>query len=243
MNYDFAICYFGLTRSTKKIYQNHYENIFNILDKNNLKYEKFMHTWSTKNDTQRIWSDIITKKIDYNEYKLLNPDIYKIESQEETFLNNINFNNFFYQEVYERVGNNKNGEWLPYLVLNHICALESMKRSLEMVEDNMKKGNNYKYIMFIRPDLQFKNKLPIHHIINNINKISIPNFDHFEGYNDRFAIMNYSNACLYGKRINEIIEFRKNNGRIVSEKYVKFIINKYKIPVNLIDFNFDIIRP
>jgi hypothetical protein len=55
--------------------------------------------------------------------------------------------------------------------------------------------------------------------------------------------MNYKNALIYGKRIDELAEYRKSNGRIVSEKYVKFIVNKYKIPVNLIDFNFNIIRP
>ena len=41
--------------------------------------------------------------------------------------------------------------------------------------------------------------------------------------------MNYKNACLYGKRIDEIVDFRKHNGRIVSEKCLKFIINKYKL--------------
>ena len=55
--------------------------------------------------------------------------------------------------------------------------------------------------------------------------------------------MNYSNSCIYGKRINKLVEFRKNNGRIVSEKYVKFIIDKYNIPVNMVEFNFEIIRP
>jgi hypothetical protein len=117
-----------------------------------------------------------------------------------------------------------------------VCACLSICASFGFLVLIIQKGNGSDL-------LQFKNNLPIHHIINNINEISIPNFDNCEGYNDRFAIMNYSNACLYGKRINEIIEFRKNNGRIVSEKYLKFIINKYKIPVNLIDFNFDIIRP
>jgi hypothetical protein len=35
------------------------------------------------------------------------------------------------------------------------------------------------------------------------------NNDHYEGYNDRFSIANYNNAALYGKRINEVIEFKK----------------------------------
>jgi hypothetical protein len=118
-----------------------------------------------------------------------------------------------------------------------------MKRGLELVESSMQVGNKYKYIMFVRPDCWIHTELPLYSILPNLTKINIPNRDHNEGCNDRFAIMNYTNAVLYGKRINEIAEFRKANGRIVSEKYVKFIINKYKIPVNLINFNFDLIRP
>ena len=97
--------------------------------------------------------------------------------------------------------------------------------------------------MFFRPDCFIDYKIPQNQNLPHLDKINIPNRDQGEGFNDRFAIMNYANAVLYGKRINEIAEFRKGNGRIVSEKYVKFIINKYKIPVNLIHFNFRLIRP
>ena len=77
----------------------------------------------------------------------------------------------------------------------------------------------------------------------NEGDISIPNYEHFEGLNDKFAIICYNECYKYGKRIDEIIDFRKNNGRIVSEKFVKFIIEKYFRTVKLIDFNFEIIRP
>ena len=33
--------------------------------------------------------------------------------------------------------------------------------------------------------------------------------------------------AIYATALDEIIDFRKSNGRIVSEKYVKFIIQKY----------------
>lgn len=236
MEYDFAIVYFGLTRSTKKVYDSHIKNVYNVLDKHNLTYKKFMHTWKTKDNTQRVWNKIIPQEIDYSEYKLLNPDFYKIDNQED-FITTVNIDDFYYKH-------HANNEWIPELIMNHICALESMKRSLEMVEDYMNNGNSqFKYIMFIRPDVICNNELPLHQIIPNEDKINIPNNSHYEGYNDRFAIMNYKNACFYGKRINELAEFRKRNGRIVSEKYVKFIINKYNLKINEINFNFDIIRP
>ena len=36
MEFDFAILYWGLTRSTKKVYKSHINRIFNVLKKNNL---------------------------------------------------------------------------------------------------------------------------------------------------------------------------------------------------------------
>lgn len=242
-NYDFAICYFGLTRSTKKIYTSHYKHIFDILKKNNLSYQIFMHTWSINDNKQMIWDKIIDKDIDYSEYKLLNPNFYKLDNQ-YIFLQNLNFDDYFYKNIWNKYGHSKKGEWLPQLIKNHLCALESQKRSLEMVENEMNNNNNnFKYIMFIRPDMLVKNDIPINNIINYYDQISIPDTNHNEGYNDRFAIMNYKNACIYGKRINEIKEFRKNNGRIVSEKYVKFILDKYKFKINKIKFYLEIIRP
>jgi len=242
MEFDFAIIYFGLTRSTKKVYKSHIDNIFNVLKQNQLTYKTFMHTWKTKDNRQTVWDKIIPQEIDYDEYKLLEPAVYKIDKQED-YTQNMNMDDFFYKDVWDTKGHCGEGEWLPGLILNHLCALESKKRGLEMVEESMQTGNKYKYIMFIRPDCLIKDELPLSQILPNLNKINIQNEDHGEGYNDRFAITNYENAVLYGKRINEIAEFRKTNGRIVSEKYVKFIINKYKIPVNFIDFDFQLIRP
>jgi len=82
----------------------------------------------------------------------------------------------------------------------------------------------FRYILFIRPDITIHNHLPLHQII--YNKINIPNHSHHEGLNDQVAIMNFEHACIYAKRINELSEFRKNNGRIVAEKYCKFFFKK-----------------
>ena len=86
MNIDFAILYFGLTRSTKKVYMSHIMSVYNLLDSYNISYMKFMHTWRTNDNKQRVWYKTIEKEIDYTEYKLLQPDVYKIENQED-FLN------------------------------------------------------------------------------------------------------------------------------------------------------------
>ena len=238
--YDFAIIYFGMTRSVRQTYQSHIKHVFEVLENYNLTYKTFMHTWKTKDDVQNIWDDIIPQKIDYFEYQLLKPHYYKLDCESE-FIESLNMDEFFYKDVFDKLG--YQGEWSVNLIRNYICMLESQKRGFEMVKNTIQNGSKYKYVMFIRPDVTIHNDLPLNTIIMNSNKIHIPNYNHFAGLNDTFAIMNFYLACIYGKRIDEIAEFRKNNGMIVAENYCKFIIEKYNMIVNEISFNFTITRP
>lgn len=120
--------------------------------------------------------------------------------------------------------------------------LESQKRGLELVEGYMEKGYTFNNIIYLRMDLMLQQEIPIDKIISNTNKIYIPNHSNYEGFNDQIAIMNYNNACIYGKRIIELADFRKTNGRIVGEKYLKYIIDKYHIQINMISLQYYIQR-
>jgi hypothetical protein len=233
-----AICYFGMTRSTKFVYESHITNLFSVFKENNIDYKIYMHTWKPDNDCNIIWENDCNIMVDYEEYKLLNPDIYKIENQCD-FLNTINFENYFNQQLYDTYGGDTAYEWRPQLIRNHLCALESQKRVYNLVlQDNI----NYDFILFIRPDVLIKNKFGIVWLNHKFDVI-IPNTDHNEGLNDRFAILPFNKSLKYATRIDEIIEFRKNNGRIVSEKYVKYIVNKYYENCKFINFYMTIIRP
>ena len=234
-----AICYWGLTRSTKKIYKSHFDNLFNILNTSeNYNYDVFMHTWKT--DDNYIWENISIYPIDYEEYKLLSPTYYTIDNQDD-FLNSINFNDYFNEDLYKKYGGDTHNEWRPMLIRNHLCALESQRRVTDMI---LNINKNYDYVIYIRPDVMIYTPFNINYLsLLEEKSICIPNDNHHEGFNDRFAIMNYNECSNYGKRINEILEFRRNKGRIVSEKYVKFIILKYFNKINFIDFKFEIIRP
>lgn len=48
-----AICYWGLTRSTSKVYESHYTKIFDLLKDQGHKFDVFMHTWKIKSK-QRV---------------------------------------------------------------------------------------------------------------------------------------------------------------------------------------------
>jgi hypothetical protein len=235
-----AICYWGLTRSTKKVFLSHHERLFHILKQHNIQYTIYIHTWKTEDNY--IWSEKPQIPIDYEEYKLLHPNYYEIDNQDD-FLKSITFSDYFNEELYNRYGQTPEGDWIPQLIRNHLCALESQKRVTNMV---LNSNNTYNYVMYIRPDVMIENQFDINYLSllsNNTNSIVIPNYDHFEGYNDKFAIINYNDCSKYGNRIDEIIYFRQHYGRITSEKFVKFIIDKYFQHIFTIDFYFTIIRP
>jgi len=227
-----AICYWGLTRSTKKVYSSHIEHVFNSLKEESIVYDIFMHTWTT--DRPYIWNDPTNTPIDYEEYKLLNPNYYQIDKQDD-FLKTITFSDYYYEQYA-----NSQKEWLPQLIKNHVCALESQKRVTDMVLNANKK---YDYVIYLRPDVEIHSKLRLSYFPIYEKSISIPDNNHWDGYNDRFAITKFADCSYYGKRIDEIIEYRKNHGKIVSETYTRFTIDKYFGSVNFVPFLFDIIRP
>ena len=239
MVYDIAIIYFGLTRSLRKTHETHKKYIFELLQREKVTYKIFMHTWKTKDDKQNVWEHTIPQKIDYLEYSLLDPDYYKLDDEDE-FLESVNMDNYFYKDIYAEKGCSDNGEWIPRMVSNHVCMLESQKRGFNMVKTN---DDKFKFVMFIRPDVTIHNELPINIVFSNPDMVHIPNYNNYEGLNDQFAIMNYYNASLYGNRIDELADFRKSHGRITGEKYCKFIILKHKMNINQIDFSFSITRP
>ena len=60
MEYDFAILYFGMTRSIRKVYQTHIQHIYEKLDGHNMTYKKKQYRPKPKkqnlfqcNDTRR----------------------------------------------------------------------------------------------------------------------------------------------------------------------------------------------
>ncbi len=229
-----ALCYWGLTRSTTKVASSHDACLFKVLKKAKIGYDVFIHTWRL-HGKQRVWGNEITTPVNYREYKLLHPKYYKIDDQ-DLFTNSFDLSDFFDAD------DPRTHAWPPCLIFNHLCALESLKRVTDMV---LESGNTYDVIIYVRPDVLLRQHFPVD-LLKTIqdNDILIPDFDHYnQGYNDRFAALNYKTAPIYGKRIEEILDFRKTGGHITSEGYVKYICDQYHLNVRMIDFHFDIVRP
>jgi hypothetical protein len=229
----FAICYFGVTRSTRYVYKTHHEKLFDVLKQNGAEYDIFLHTWQI--NTNYVLNYTFDISNDPLECQLLTPNKYKIEEQDE-FLASINMDDYFYKHAPPEK------EWRPELVRNHICALESLKRSFKLCAAENKK---YDYVIFMRPDVRLCEEFPYKQIFAGgfeTYEIAIHDGEHWEGYNDRFAITTFNHALYYSHRINEIVEYRKNVNYIVSERYNRYIIDKY-YKVKMINFSFKIVRP
>lgn len=226
-----AICYWGLLRTLREVFPSQKTQIYDELDKFGAEYDTYIHTWNT--DKNVVWNRDMNVPIDYESIDIVNPAAKQIDPQ-DAFKCTINMNHYYYENEYE---------WMPCLIMNHLCALESQKRSAELCYSS---GKKYDYIMFLRPDALINNKLPVEDIFVedfSNNQIVIPNYNHWEGWNDQFAIIPYDLAKPYSHRIDGIAEFRKTNGRIVSEKYVKYVVDRHYSNPRQIDFHFELLRP
>lgn len=225
-----AICYWGLTRSTRHVFSTHHENIFKPLNEKGIEYTTFMHTWKT--DQNIVWEHDCEIPNDYEEYQLLAPHYYQIEDQ-DSFSSTLCFSDYYYE--------GEQDEWLPQLIKNHLCALESQRRVWKMV---LETGKKFDYVMFVRPDMRVHTVLDVSLFSMEPGfDVCIPSYHHFEGFNDRFAILPFEKGAIYAERIGGIVEFRKTQGRIVSEKYLKYVIDSCLPCVQFTDLYMTIVRP
>ncbi len=225
-----AILYWGLTRSTKYVYETHRQHVFDILTQQGIPFDVYLHTWKTTDG--RVWWNSPNIDPDYNEHELLCPTGYRIDDQNE-YLDTIDFAQYFYEHEREQ-------EWEPRLLQNHLCALESQRRVTTMcLNSNVK----YTHVVYLRPDVRIIDDLPVFQIMAcDGNRIILPDNNHYEGYNDRFAAMRFEAVLWYGYRNRRLMEFRQKWGRIVSEKYVKYVVDLYYKP-EFVCFRFVLVRP
>lgn len=111
---------------------------------------------------------------------------------------------------------------------NLICALYSQYQVTKLLENSKEQ---FDYVWFLRPDVIFKEELPLRWLnwVNN-NKFIVPIFGSHKGINDRMAILKYELALKYGKRFNRLEEYcidLKNN-KVSSERFLKWVMIDYK---------------
>ena len=78
-----AIGFFGITRSLKYTIDSIKTNILDVLTKNNINYDIFMHTYYLNNYSNKRAKESTTNKLNNDEYKLLNPKYFQQDDQDQ----------------------------------------------------------------------------------------------------------------------------------------------------------------
>lgn len=225
--------FFGITRSLKHTIESINNNILDVLKLNNIEYDIYLHTYYLNSYSNKRHNEIVnTTDIDNSEYKLLNADYIEIDHQ-DTIKKKINLSSYrthpdpWYSD-YNSVD-------------NFILGQYSKLRLTNMIE---KSKINYDYILFMRPDCLYLDKLPIDFFnLVNDNSIIIPNFHLFGTipFNDRFCISNMKTYKIYGHVFNSLLEISKKQP-LHSETILGERMHNHNLNVIKIKFNFARIR-
>jgi hypothetical protein len=226
-----ALVFFGITRSLRFCYDSIKDKIFDELKKENISYDIYQHTYSLDNyENERTGEKLDT--VDNNEYKILQADFVMIENQDE-IKKKLNLKQ--YRTHKDPWKGNYNS--VDNMILGHY----SKKQATTMIENS---GIQYDYIIFIRPDCLYLNKLNLNFIKEANNKtIVMPNFHCHSQFriNDRFAITTMNNYKIYGCIFDKLLDISKKMP-LHSEHVLGLILKNNKINIKKIKFHFRRIR-
>jgi hypothetical protein len=228
-----SLGFFGITRSLKHTIESINNNILDVLKLNNIEYDIYLHTYYLNSYSNKRNNEIVnTTDIDNSEYKLLNADYIEIDHQ-DTIKEKINLSSY---------RTHRDPWYSDYnSVDNFILGQYSKLRLTNMIE---KSKINYDYILFMRPDCLYLDKLPIDFFnLVNDNSIVIPNFHLFGTipFNDRFCISNMKTYKIYGDVFNSLLEISKKQP-LHSETILGERMHNHNLNVIKIKFNFARIR-
>jgi hypothetical protein len=230
-----AILFFGLTRTLSSTIDSIRCNLLNVLSELNMEYDIFIHTYKINGKYENNWSkESVDEYVNEDIEKLLNPK-YSIFDNQDEIIEKINFD-----EYYSNLGNwtGMSEDMTKYLIRNLVLALYSKKRITEILEIHQEK---YEYVIFIRPDTLFLDKVRVDFNTLTDHNVIIPDTEWNRGCNDRFAICTTSVALYYGFLLDHLLEYSKHIS-IISEKYLLDMLTNKKIYIIPQNINYKTLR-
>jgi len=224
-----ALCFYGLNRSTNYTIDSINKCIFNALKELNFTYDIYLHTYKLTNPYTNTRNGEENIMLDNNLYKLINPDVYKIDDHDEI---KKSIDLIKYRSKGDPWGNNFKS------LGNLILGLYSLNQVTQLWKTSNK---TYDYIIYLRPDVKFLSPLKLSFFINlNNSNIAIPHFYEYP-INDRFAIGKPSIMLIYGERYINAYDYSLIN-KLHAEEYLNYLLKINKITIIKINFNFHRIR-
>lgn len=119
---------------------------------------------------------------------------------------------------------------------NILVFLEALRTSFDELMATKKSG----VVVFCRPDLVIEGRLRIKALVMatyllakvGINAVFVPEWAHYKGHNDRFAVMSLPAAEAYFRRIERIVDLLKPGQPFHSETFLKLALaDQFVFPV------------
>ena len=220
-----AVCFWGLTRSLKYTIRSVHEQLDHLRTFGDV--VTFMHTYKILRPYTNDWAFERNVFLDPDEYKLLGPDHFIWDDQDEV-AKGIDF------KAYRTHKDNYNTNYQT--IDNLILAMYSLHRVTDlMLRHNSKK--EFDYIVFMRPDVLFDTKPAWKYFEKATeNTIVAPYFgSYFEErhkINDRYAICKPNVAKIYGRRLKFLLPYSKTRD-IISEIFLYDVMVEHDIDIIL----------
>ena len=190
-----------------------------------------MHTYTMSTKYHNPRTGEVNMNLDFDEYKLLNPDYIQIDDQDE-------IKSKMQIEKYHSLPD----PWESnYICLdNFVCAMYSKKQLGIMVKNS---NETFDYIVYLRPDVRYLNSIDIRYFHNtHKNRICTPNFHLFPQLNDRLAILKPCNLKEYSEMFNEMYEYSRVFP-LHSERFqYNIITRRFRWNIVYIPFHFNRVR-
>lgn len=228
-----AICFFGLSRSLPYTVDSLKKNLFDVLTKNNIQYDIFVHTYTLATLTNKR-SGEQNVPIRSDEFHLLGQLKEFLKTEQADFDASIDF------EHYKQFKDPWGDQWSS--MKNLLRQLHSLYRVTELWNNADKK---YQVVFYVRPDLLMFSTLDISNVLSLANESSkvlfTPQFHQYGGLNDRFAYGTPEAMKWYGNRYLAAHEYAKNNS-LHSETFLKYIMSVDNVKLNYTNIKFGRVR-
>lgn len=228
-----ALLFWGLTRGLKYTLKSLNNMVIDPIKKE-YDIDIFIHTYIIPGQTtySNPRHNVENCILDFEEYKLLNAKYVIIDNQEK-IEKKIGLEQYRGQP--DLFGNDyKSND-------NHIISLYSQQEITKLFN---KYKHNYKYVVYLRPDVTFLDKFNLkwfEELDKRDNTIIIPGWDCYDKWvksnlNNRFAICKSNDAYKYGDILRKLHGYSLKKS-IMAEEYLGYILRDY-YKMNIVKINF-----
>lgn len=226
-----AICFFGQVKNfDQQLYDSFSTNISNVLVNNDIDY--FLVTYNNThylniyhNENHRIDYTSINSFFPFKEKIIVDVES-DITKNIDSFVLNI-LSSFGYADW----GSYENSQQCTIRAVRQLYGLYALYQCIH--------GFSYDKYILVRPDCIYDSSID-EKIIFNTHNFCIPNFSHWGGYNDRFAIVDHKGLEVY---CNRYIKLINSPEKYHSERYLKKCIDESKLSCDRFNnFRFRLLR-